>query len=82
MTPQVSLGVDYEAGDIDRAVGVTAQDGAAFAAEGTRLGRVVGQAGAGVAAGRGNWALSARYFAQVSGNWSAQTVEGAVQVWF
>ena len=82
VTPQVSLGVDYEAGDIDRAVAVTAQDGSGFAAVATQLGRVVGQVGAGIAAGRGNWALSARYFAQVAGNWSAQTVEGAVQVRF
>jgi hypothetical protein len=82
VTPQFSLGVDYEAGDINRAVGVTATDGTGFAAGATQLDRVAGQVGAGIAAGRGNWALSARYFAQVSGNWSAQTVEGTVQVWF
>jgi hypothetical protein len=82
VTPQVDLGVDYEAGDIDRAVGVTTADQTGFAAWATPLDRAAGQAGVGIAAGRGNWALSARYDAQVAGNWSAQTVEGSLQVWF
>ena len=65
VTPQVSLGVDYEAGDIDRAVGVTAQDGAAFAAEGTRLGRVVGQRCWGCGGARGLGAVRAVFCAGV-----------------
>jgi hypothetical protein len=38
--------------------------------------------GAGVSAGRGNWAVFARYHADVSGNWTSQTVEAGLRVTF
>lgn len=82
VTPQLKLGVDYEAGNINPTQTLTTADGTAFSATAQSLDRVAGELAAGISAGRGNWALSLRYAARLSGNWSAQTIEGAVLVRF
>ncbi|HUW79709.1 MAG TPA: autotransporter outer membrane beta-barrel domain-containing protein, partial [Acidocella sp.] len=81
VTPQISLGVDDEAGDPGRAVRMTA-NGVAFSAAATRLDATAGRIGAGIAASRNNILLLARYTALVSGNWSSQTVEAQLQLKF
>jgi outer membrane autotransporter protein len=81
ITPQASLGVSYEAGNPGREVAVVA-NGATFGAKAAALGAASGQMMAGITASRGNWSVTARYTAQVSGDWSSQTVEAGVQVKF
>jgi hypothetical protein len=82
VTPQASLGVSYEAGTLAPDVTVTTADGTAFSAGAKRLDAAAGKAMFGVSAGRRNWSVNARYMAQVSGNWSTQTVEAALSVAF
>ncbi|NNM58184.1 autotransporter outer membrane beta-barrel domain-containing protein [Acidocella sp.] len=81
-TPQLGLGVDYEAGDPGRAMRVIAADGSAYAAGVKRLAPLAGEVMAGVSAGRGNMSLVVRYSAQVAGNWTAQTAEAALRLVF
>ncbi|MDD2795158.1 autotransporter outer membrane beta-barrel domain-containing protein [Acidocella sp.] len=81
-TPQLGLGVDYEAGDPGRAMQVIAADGSTYAAGVKRLAPLAGEVMAGVSAGRGNMSLVVRYSAQVAGNWTAQTAEAALRLVF
>ena len=81
-TPQLGLGVDYEAGDPGRAMRVIAADGSAYAAGVKRADPLAGEVMAGVSAGRGNMSLVVRYSAQVAGNWTAQTAEAALRLVF
>jgi hypothetical protein len=82
VSPVASLGVTYQTGNAGGAVNLAARDGTQFAAGTPALGAAAGQVMAGISAGRGNWSVSARYSAQVSGNWSSQTVSAAFQVKF
>lgn len=81
-TPQLGLGVDYQAGNPGRTMRVIAADGSAYAAGAKRLDPLAGEVMAGVSAGRGNMSLVVRYSAQVAGNWTAQTAEAALRIVF
>ncbi len=81
-TPQASLGVTYQLGNPGGAVDLASADGTGFTARAMRLDAAAGQAMAGLCAGRRNWSLNLRYGAQVAGNWSSQTVTGALQIKF
>jgi hypothetical protein len=82
VSPVASLGVTYQTGNAGGAVNLMARDGTGFSAGTPALGAAAGQVMAGISAGRGNWSVTARYSAQVSGNWSSQTVSAAFQVKF
>ena len=82
ITPQASIGYDFEAGDRGRAATETASDGTVFSTTYNRLDTGAANVSAGLSVGKGNWSLFARYSAVLSGNWTAQTAEGGVQVKF
>ncbi|WP_284257177.1 autotransporter outer membrane beta-barrel domain-containing protein [Acidocella aquatica] len=81
-TPQLGLGVDYEAGNPGRAMRVIAADGSAYATGTKRLDPLAGEVMAGLSASRGNVSLVLRYSAQVAGNWTAQSAEAALHILF
>jgi hypothetical protein len=81
-TPQLGLGVDYEAGNPGGAVNVTAADGTGYVAGTKRLDPLAGEMTAGLTASRGNVSLVVSYGAQVAGNWTSQSAEAAVRVVF
>jgi len=82
ITPAASLGVTYQTGNAGGAVNLAARDGTMFNAGTPALGNTAGQMTAGITAGHGNWSVTAKYSAQVAGNWSSQTVSAAFQVKF
>lgn len=82
ITPQAGLGLVYETGNPGSGVETIAGDGSVFTAGAKRLDAAAGQMMAGIAAGRNDWSVFARYNAEVAGNWSSQTIEAALQVRF
>ena len=82
ISPDVALGLTVNATNPGATVAMTAQDGTGFTASPLRLSPVAAEAGLGVAIGRGNWRLSARYTAVLAGNWHAQSLQGGVLVRF
>jgi len=81
-TPRLSVGGTYEAGNAGAALGLTTADGTVFAAGAQRLDAVAADVGAGLTVSRGNFALTASYASQLSGNWNTQTMQAAMQVKF
>jgi hypothetical protein len=81
-TPQLGLGVDYEAGDPGRGLSVIAADGSRYVASTRRADPLAGEVMAGLSARRGNVSLVLGYRAQVAGNWTAQSAEAALRVSF
>ncbi len=82
ITPSATLGLIVNATNPGVSVAVTAQDGTGFNAAPLQLSPVAGEAGLGLAIGRGNWRLTARYGATLAGNWHAQSLEGGLLVKF
>lgn len=82
ITPQASIGYDFEAGDRGRAASEITDDGTRFSTTYNRLDTGAANVSAGLSVGKGNWSLFARYSAVLSSNWTAQTAEGGVQVKF
>ena len=82
VSPYATVGYQYQAGDTQKAVLLTAADGTTFKIGSTSLDRSAASLGAGIAAGQGNWTVFAAYGALVSGNWHAQQVTGGVKVMF
>jgi hypothetical protein len=82
VTPDASFGYAYEAGDIGRAVGVTAHDGTHFSSDYLKLDPSIGELSAGISAGKDWWSLYARYSAAVTGNWTSQTGEAGLRIKF
>ncbi len=80
-TPQISLGVNFEAANPGNAVNVTA-GGAGFNAATRRLDPASGEMMVGLSASRGDVSLSASYTGEVSGNWSSQTAQASLRVMF
>ncbi len=81
VTPSLSIGYNYEAGNRGKAT-VIAVDGFTFATPHNNLDASTGMVSAGIAAGKNNWSLYARYTGYVSGNWNAQAGEVGLQVKF
>jgi hypothetical protein len=81
-TPRLSVGGTYEAGNAGAVLGLTTADGTVFAAGAQRLDAVAADVGAGLTVSRGNFALTASYASQLSGNWNTQTMQAAMQVKF
>jgi len=75
IAPDLQVGYDYQAGTVSPSVLLTAVDGTAFPASGVKLDRSSAVVGAGVSAGRGNWALFGNVHANIAGNWSSETME-------
>ncbi len=73
ITPDLSIGGSIEAADRGKSLALTAQDGTRYISPHTDLDAGMAQIGAGITAGRHNWSLYARYVADVSGTWTAQT---------
>jgi hypothetical protein len=82
VTPEASVGYTLEAGDRGKAVSLTIADGTTYLSGHSNPDSSAAQISAGIAAGKGNWSLYARYSAYVSGNWTAQTGEAGLQVRF
>ena len=82
LSPSATLGLTVNATNPGASVIMTAQDGTGFTAAPQHLSPVAGEAGLGLAIGRGNWRLSARYAATLAGNWHAQSLQGGVFVRF
>ena len=61
---------------------VVSADGTGFASPVIKQDRTAANLAAGVTAGRSNWVLFARYSADVSGNWVAQTGQAGLSVKF
>jgi len=80
-TPAASLGVTYQTSQLG-AVHLTSQGGTGFAARNAALDGTAGEMSAGITASRGDWSLSAKYSAQMAGNWSSQSVQAALEVKF
>jgi len=80
--PDVSAGYVYEAGARGRAVTVDSQDGTSFQSDHLGLAGSAAELQAGVSAGKGNWALYARYTADLGGNWTDQTGEVGLRIRF
>ena len=81
-TPQLGLGVAYEAGNPSRALGVLAADGSAYTASAKRADPLAGEAMAGLRASRGNLSLVLRYSASIAGNWTSQSLQAALRLAF
>jgi uncharacterized protein with beta-barrel porin domain len=82
ITPDLSVGYDYEAGDTGKSVAITARDGTQFTTFHNSLGRSTAEVGAGISAGKGNWSLFAKYSAYLSGNWTSQIGEAGFTMKF
>jgi hypothetical protein len=82
LVPDVSVGYFYEAGDRGRAINLVSQDGTTFESAHIGYGGSSAQVGAGLSAGKGNWALYAHYLANLGGNWTEQTGEVGLRVRF
>lgn len=82
LSPYASAGYQYQAGDAQQAVLLTAADGTAFRIGSTSLDRSAGTLGVGIAAGQGNWSAFASYGALVSGNWQEQEIDVGMRVSF
>jgi len=82
ITPDASFGYAYEAGDIGRAVIVTAHDGTHFSSDYLKLDPNMGELSAGISAGKDWWSFYARYSAAVTGNWTSQTGEAGLRIRF
>jgi uncharacterized protein with beta-barrel porin domain len=82
ISPDVQIGYEYEAGDRGVATEIFSADGTAFSTAHNNLDPSDGLLSAGLSAGKNNWSLYADYIAQLSGNWTAQTVEAGLRVTF
>jgi uncharacterized protein with beta-barrel porin domain len=82
VSPYAAIGYQYQAGDTQQAVLLTAADGTAFRIGSTSLDRSAGTVGVGIAAGQGNWSAFASYGALVSGNWQEQEIDVGLRVSF
>jgi hypothetical protein len=80
--PDLSAGYLYEAGTRGRAVTVNSQDGTTFETSHLGLAGSAAELQAGVSAGKDNWALYARYSADISANWTSQTGEVGLRIRF
>jgi uncharacterized protein with beta-barrel porin domain len=82
ISPDVQIGYEYEAEDRGVATEIFSADGTAFSTAHNNLDPSDGLLSAGLSAGKNNWSLYADYKAQLSGNWTAQTVEAGLRVTF
>ncbi len=82
ISPDASVGYDYEAGARGRAVNVTSMDGTVFASGHTNAAPSAAVLAAGIQAGKGEWTLYARYRADLSGNWTSQIGEAGFTMRF
>jgi hypothetical protein len=82
VTPTVSLGVSYQTGDAGGGVRMTTQDGSGFSASAPQLNGAAAQVMAGVSAARGNFSVTAKYEAELAGNWASQSVEAEMELKF
>ncbi len=82
ITPRVTFGVEGSLGNPGAELGLSTQDGTAFALNPQGLSPVSGVAGVGLRMARGDWALDIGYNGRFSGNWSAQSLEAAVSARF
>jgi outer membrane autotransporter protein len=82
VSPHVSVGYEVQAGAESRAAQLVAADGTVFASDAPREDGGDALLGAGISAGKGNWALYANYAAHVAGNWSAQVGEAGLRISF
>ncbi len=82
VSPYATVGYQYQAGDAETPVLLTAADGTTFRAGSSSLDRSAASLGVGLAAGQGNWTVFAGYGALVAGNWTAQQVTGGVKIMF
>ncbi len=82
ISPYAALGYQYQAGNSEKAVLLTASDGTTFNIGSTSLDRSAGTAGVGVTVGQGNWQIYGDYRASIAGNWLAQEVRGGLRIIF
>jgi len=82
ISPYAAIGYQYQAGNTEKPVLLTASDGTTFNAGSASLDRSAGTFGAGVAVGHGSWSVYVAYGASVAGNWNEQEVSGGLRVSF
>ena len=82
VSPYAAAGYQYQAGNTEKPVPLTASDGTTFNVGSASLDRSAGTFGAGVAVRQGNWSVYLAYGASVAGNWSEQEVSGGLRVNF
>jgi len=82
ISPYAAVGYQYEAGDTEQPVLLTAVDRTTFNAESAALDRNAATLGAGIAAERGNLSFFATYGALIAANWQAQEVSVGLRVNF
>ncbi len=82
ISPYAVVGYQYQAGDSEQPVLLTAADGTVFNAGSASLDRSAGTLRAGVRLGQGNWSIYAAYGALIAGNWHEQEVSGGLQISF
>jgi fibronectin-binding autotransporter adhesin len=82
VSPYATIGYQYQAGNTEQPVLLTAADGTVFNAGSAGLDRSAATLGVGVAAGHGNWSVFAAYGALVSGNWQEQEINVGLRVSF
>jgi fibronectin-binding autotransporter adhesin len=80
--PDVQVGYDYQAGNTNPGIVLTAADGTTFLAQGVALDRSSAVLDAGVSVGRANWAAFANVHANVAGNWSSETIQAGIRLAF
>jgi hypothetical protein len=82
VTPRVTFGIEGSLGNPGAGLGLSTQDGTAFALNPQHLSPVSGVVGLGVRMARGDWALDVCYNGRFAGNWSAQSLQAAVSARF
>jgi hypothetical protein len=80
--PALSLGMTESLSNPGNKVTLTAQDGTNFTASPHHLAPFSGQVAASLAVGRGDWAFTTAYSANLAGNWTAQAVQAGVVIRF
>jgi hypothetical protein len=82
VSPRLSVGYEVQAAESGRSARLVAADGTVFGSDGPREDGGDALLGAGISAGKGNWALYVNYAAHVAGNWTAQVGEAGLRVGF
>ena len=82
ISPYAAVGYQYQAGDTEQPVLLTAVDRTTFNAGSAALDRNAATLGAGIAAERGNFSFFATYGALIAANWQAQEVSVGLRVNF